>query len=221
MVCNFKKKEWVLNNDSVIYASYEMIEDSLKYDFSLEKDFSYRDLSEKEIVSHLSRFISYIWQIHPFIEGNTRTISVFFIKYLKFLGFNVKYETFAGNSWYLRNALVRANYNNYEKKVFESYEYLEMFLYNLLFNKKYDLNNRDLHIDEKSKFKDYSKLNLSLEEKSVLMLLSDNPNILLSRISSLTGKSLRTVKNYVSNLKEKGLIERVNGKKKGKWIVKC
>ena len=36
---NFTKNEWVLNGDTVIYASYDTIMDSLKYDFEQEKNY--------------------------------------------------------------------------------------------------------------------------------------------------------------------------------------
>ena len=90
---NFTKKEWILNDDIVTYSSYETIKETIEYDFNQEKNFSYKDLSFDDSISHLSRFISNIWQVHPFCEGNTRTAAVFLIKYLRTFGFNVN-ETF-------------------------------------------------------------------------------------------------------------------------------
>ena len=146
---NFTKKEWILNDDTVTYSSYESIKETIEYDFNQEKNFSYKDLSLDDSISHLSKFISNIWQVHPFCEGNTRTTAVFLIKYLRTFGFNVNDEIFADNSWYFRNALVRANYKNYEKNVFEDITFLEKFFYNLLTNTKYELKNRYMHIDYK------------------------------------------------------------------------
>lgn len=136
---NFTKNEWILNEDTVTYASYETIMSTLDYDFEQEKNFSYKDLSLDESIKHLCRFTSNIWQVHPFCEGNTRTTAVFIIKYLKTFGFNINNIVFANNSWYFRNALVRANYKNFEKNIFEDISYLEKFFYNLLSNKNYDL----------------------------------------------------------------------------------
>ena len=99
-----------------------------------------------EIIKHLALFVSKLWQIHVFAEGNTRTTAVFFIKYLKTLGFEVGNELFSEHSWYFRNALVRANYNDLKNGVFETTEYLEKFLRNLLLGEKNILKNRDLHI---------------------------------------------------------------------------
>ncbi len=109
---NFTKDEWILNNDTVIYASFETIMPALEYDFEQEKKFSYKDLSFDEAIKHLCRFTSNIWQIHPFCEGNTRTTAVFIIKYLRTFGFNINDEVFAENSWYFRNSLVRANFSS-------------------------------------------------------------------------------------------------------------
>ena len=98
------------------------------------------------IIHHLAVFISGLWQIHIFGEGNTRTTAVFFIKYLRTLGFSVTNDIFAENAWYFRNALVRANYTNLQKGIHETTEYLEVFLRNLLLNEKNELHNRNLHI---------------------------------------------------------------------------
>lgn len=84
--------------------------------------------------------------IHIFGEGNTRTTAVFFIKYLRTLGFSVTNDIFADNAWYFRNALVRANYTNLQKNIHETTEYLELFLRNLLLNENNELHNRNLHI---------------------------------------------------------------------------
>ena len=144
---NITKNEWVLDGATVMYGSASELRATLEYDFSQEKDFSYRGLSMDEIIHHLAVFISRLWQIHIFGEGNTRTTAVFFIKYLRMLGFSATNNIFAENAWYFRNALVRANYTNLQKGVYETTEYLEMFLRNLLLNEKNELHNRNLHIN--------------------------------------------------------------------------
>lgn len=143
---NITKKEWVLNGATVIYGSASELRATLEYDFSQEKAFSYKGLSIDEMIHHLAVFISRLWQIHIFGEGNTRTTAVFFIKYLRMLGFSATNDIFAENAWYFRNALVRANYTNLQKGIHETTEFLEMFLRNLLLNENNELHNRDLHI---------------------------------------------------------------------------
>ena len=143
---NITKKEWVLDGATVMYGSASELRATLEYDFSQEKDFSYKGLSMDEIIHHLAVFISRLWQIHIFGEGNTRTTAVFFIKYLRTLGFYATNAIFAENAWYFRNALVRANYTNLQKGIHETTEYLEAFLRNLLLNEKNELHNRNLHI---------------------------------------------------------------------------
>lgn len=146
---NITKKEWVLDGDSVIYGSATELEATLDYDFSQERAFSYRNLPTNAMIKHLAEFVARLWQIHIFCEGNTRTTAVFFIKYLHTLGFDVTNDIFAENAWYFRNAMVRANYNNYKKGVFATTEYLETFLRNLLLEETNPLKNRDLHIQDK------------------------------------------------------------------------
>lgn len=143
---NITKKEWVLNGATVIYGSASELRKTLEYDFMKEKHYSYKGLSMDEIIHHLAVFVANLWQIHIFGEGNTRTTAVFFIKYLRTLGFDATNDIFAENAWYFRNALVRANYTNLQKGIYETTEYLELFLRNLLLNEQNELQNRNLHI---------------------------------------------------------------------------
>lgn len=143
---NITKKEWVLDGDTVLYAPADMLSATLNYDFTQEKQFSYKGLAVEDTIAHLSSFISGIWQIHPFSEGNTRTTAVFTIKYLQSLGYNVNNDAFKQHSWYFRNALVRANYSNLQKDVERTTEYLQLFFRNLLMGERNELRNRYLHI---------------------------------------------------------------------------
>ena len=150
---NITKSEWVLKKDTVRYEGADMIAATLEYEFERERRFDYKDLSQAETISHFARFIADVWQIHPFGEGNTRTTSVFAIKYLRSLGFEADNKVFAENSYYFRNALVRANYSNIPKKIFPTIIYLERFFANLLAGGTYDLKSRFLLVglsEEKS-----------------------------------------------------------------------
>ena len=98
------KKEWVLQGNTVLYGASFELKTALEYDFEQERQFNYKNLSSLEIVKHISFFVSRLWQIHPFGEGNTRTTAVFTIKYLQTLGFTVSNEPFEQNSWYFRPA---------------------------------------------------------------------------------------------------------------------
>ena len=218
---NFTKDEWVLNEDTVTYSSFENIMPALEYDFEQERNFSYKDLSFDESIKHLCRFTSNIWQVHPFCEGNTRTTAVFIIKYLRTFGFNINDEVFANNSWYFRNSLVRANYKNFEKNIFEDISYLEKFFYNLLSNTKYELKNRYTHVDyvQSATNSDLKCKDCTLEEQAILNVIRENLTIKQEKIAQIIGKSLRTVKTRMIEMQEKGLISRKNGKRNGKWEI--
>lgn len=211
---NFKKKEWVLNGDSVTYGDYRDLERALQYDFEQEKKFKYQGLSKDEIIEHLSIFISNLWQNHVFEEGNTRTTATFFIKYLRSLGFDVTNDTFARNAWYFRNALVRANYNKASKNIFEDRSYLIKFLRNLLLGEHNILKNRELHISiAKSNFSDITR------EAKILELIKSNPSIKTIQLAEALGVSLRTVKSLIKALEQNKRIERINGKRYGYWKI--
>ncbi len=222
---NITKNEWVLDGDTVMYGGAMELRATLEYDFSVEKEFSYKNLSMDEIIKHLAVFVSRLWQIHIFSEGNTRATAVFFIKYLRTLGFDVTNDIFAENAWYFRNALVRANYTNLKKGVHETTEFLELFLKNLLLGENNPLKNRDMHISgsfSSPKCQTQNKngtLDVTLDEMQVLNLLKKDGKLTQKKIGELIGKSDRTVKRITSSLEKKGLITRVNGKRFGYWAV--
>ena len=143
------KKEWVLRGDSVLYVSHTELEAAITYDLEQERKFAYAGLSREQTVEHLARFVSNLWQIHPFREGNTRTTAVFIILYLRSLGFDVENDLFAEHSWYFRNALVRANYQNARKGIDRDTSFLEQFFRNLLLGETKELQNRRLLVSEK------------------------------------------------------------------------
>ena len=205
----------MLNGDTVTYASFQNIKETLEYDFEQEKSFSYKGLSLEESVKHLCSFTANMWQIHPFCEGNTRTTAVFIIKYLRTFGFDINDEVFADNSWYFRNSLVRANYTNFQKSIFEDTSFLEKFFYNLLTNSNYKLKDNIQSVNENN-LKDN---NCTLEEQAIINILRVNPTTTQEEIAVQINKSLRTVKTYMAEMQEKGLIERKNGKKNGEWQV--
>lgn len=140
------KKEWVLEYDTVHYLNWEDLRRALDYDIEQERSFSYKGLTKDDLISHITQFVSGIWQIHAFCEGNTRTTAVFTILYLRDIGFQVNNDMFANHSWYFRNALVRANYRNAVKGIDYTPVYLERFFRNLLLGEQWDLRNRYLHI---------------------------------------------------------------------------
>ena len=162
---NITKKEWVLAGASVVYGSATELRSTLEYDISEEKRFSYKGLSMDETIHHLAVFVSRLWQIHAFGEGNTRTTAVFFIKYLRTLGFDATNDIFAENAWYFRNALVRANYNDLKNGICETTKFLEIFLRNLLLNEDHPLHNRTMHIS--GEFEESKKLSIDTEKADI------------------------------------------------------
>lgn len=147
------KREWVLEGDTVNYLNWEDLRRAIDYDISQEKVFSYKGISADEMVKHIAQFVSGLWQIHAFCEGNTRTTAVFTILYLRSIGFKVDNSLFAYHSWYFRNALVRANYKNVLKGIDYTPVYLERFFRNLLLGEKWDLRNRYLHVHATDEWK--------------------------------------------------------------------
>ena len=241
---NITKKEWVLDGATVIYGSATELRATLEYDFSEERKFSYRGLSMDEIIRHFAFFVSRLWQIHAFGEGNTRTTAVFFIKYLRTLGFDVTNDIFAENAWYFRNSLVRANYNDFTRGIHETTEYLEMFLRNLLLGEHNPLHNRTLHIS--GAFKETEKPDIEQKKPDIQEEKPDIEDLKADSSNSFTAKttahilSLRKefqgqtifgrsdimrmldmkasrASELLKEMAEQGIIEPVSGFGKGKY----
>ena len=222
-----------------MYGSASELRATLEYDFSQEKDFSYKGLAMDEIIHHLAVFVSRLWQIHIFGEGNTRTTAVFFIKYLRTLGFSATNYIFAENAWYFRNALVRANYTNLQKGIHETTEYLEVFLRNLLLNEKNELHNRDLHI---SGLLNTGKVDIESVKVDIESMLSEKGKDFSiktighirrmfekfghdevfgrSAVTELLDLKNSSASKLLSNLVQADIIEPVSGYGKGKYKFK-
>lgn len=145
---NITKNEPILNGDTVKYVDFNNIEEYFAYDFKEEKEFDYSKLNKDELIKHIAKFTSSIWQVHPFGEGNTRTTAVFIEKYLNNMGFNINNDMFKEYSVYFRNALVRSNYGNIPKGIYPTNEYLVEFFENLLQGKDNKLENKKLYVKE-------------------------------------------------------------------------
>ena len=227
--CNISKDEWVLNGETVHYASAESIRATLDYDFEQEKAYRYKGLTKKQIVEHIAKFVSSIWQIHAFGEGNTRTTAVFTIKYLRTFGFAASNDMFADCSWYFRNALVRANYNDYKNNIYATLEYLNRFFGNLLLGEKNPLKNRELRlffdksanvpVNVPAKIDDVP-VNVPVNRKDeIVNMLSANPNLTAEGLADFFAVTSKTIKRDFATLKNEGRIKRVGSDKTGHWEV--
>ena len=198
---DISKKEWVLRGESVIYGRWQDLSETIAYDIEQEQQFSYSLLNKEQMVEHLAKFTSGLWQIHPFCEGNTRTTAIFIIKYLRSLGFSVNNELFERHSWYFRNALVRANYRNLVKNINYEPVFLVRFFRNLLLGENNLLKNRYMMIDapEEWKMPDEGQVQDKLGTSTGQVqdkLHTDNPNIV--KLMQAIGGEQMTVKEMMS-----------------------
>jgi len=221
---NITKSEWALDGKTVFYASADNISATLDYDFKEEKNFKYKGLSKRETVEHIANFISGLWQIHPFGEGNTRTIAVFTIKYLRTFGFEVENDMFAQHSWYFRNALVRANFNDHQNKIYATQEYLMKFFGNILLGENNELKNRYLHIKTEVKNADLEKNDtvndtVKFQNDTVFSLIQKDNKITAVKLAEQLNVGIATVKRELKRLKESGQVERMGSDKTGEWKI--
>lgn len=216
------KKEWVLRGDTVNYLNWEDLRRAIDYDIQQEREFSYKGLSEEEKVRHICRFVSGLWQIHPFREGNTRTTAVFTIQYLRSMKYSVANDMFKCYSWYFRNALVRANYKNVRLGIDYDISFLERFFRNLLMNEKNELKNRYMLIntpegwdatddkkpgnDDKPTITDDNHKATDDKPMMILAYLKEKGNCRTAELSELLGLKLTQTKTYLYRLLQEGKI---------------
>ena len=223
---DISKEEPVLNGDSVSYCRSDSIWETLNFDFAQEKAFTYKGLSKRETAEHIAKFASGIWQIHPFGEGNTRTTAVFIIKYLRTLGFKADNELFEENSRYFRDALARANYNNHEKNIHDTMEYVNRFFGNLLLGANHALDFREVRVgfvdtvnDTASPRGDTVNDTVNPRGDTVFSLMAKDNKITAVKLAASLGVSVITVKREIKRLKNNGIIERIGSDKTGAWKV--
>ena len=230
------KREWVLHDDTVNYLNWEDLRAALDYDIEKERAFSYVGIDTEKMIQHVSDFVSGIWQIHPFCEGNTRTTAVFTILYLRSIGFDVENDMFAKHSWYFRNALVRANYRNARMGVDYSPEYLQRFFRNLLLGEQWDLRSRYLYLNPPAEWQHQPNLSatptstkkgspisspISSRRTSdlIIAMIKENPVISTSAMAERIGISKRGLIKQTNRLQQAGLIKRVGSPKSGHWEI--
>ena len=149
---------------------------------------------------------------------------------MKTFGFRVNKDVFRENSWYFRNALVRANYNDLQKGIHSTTKFLELFFANLLLDTNHELKNRYTHVDfvDENTFQSinpkipkyqFDTLDCTLEELAVLELVAKNPTMKQQELAEATGKSIATIKRIMKSLQDKNYIRRESGKRYGKWEV--
>lgn len=217
------KKEWALNGDTVMYGASFELKSALDYDFEQERAFNYKGLSNDQIVKHITFFVSRLWQIHAFGEGNTRTTAVFIIKYLRSLGYKADNDIFAENSWYFRNALVRANYSNLQNGIQENSEFLELFFRNLILGENNELKNRYTHIDYEKYQSQNDNVNdnvkITKNQQKIIDEIKQNPFVTQEVLSEIVGITLANVNRNMKKLQEHGIIKRVGADKNGHWEI--
>ena len=244
---NITKREWALDGDTVTYVTACDIQPTITYDLQQERKFDYSGLSPAEVAEHVAHFVSGLWQIHPFREGNTRTTAVFTILYLRSLGFVVNNDLFAAHSWYFRNALVRSNYQHVERGIRRDFSFLVAFFRNLLLGEKNELRNRYTHVRyqqlkrvwESKETKYIAKqsdgindgisdgindgindgIKLTERERQVLARVAKDAGVTAAEMAKKMKCSLSVVERALRGLKSKGYLAREGARKNGSWRV--
>lgn len=143
---NLSKKEWALDGLSLIYPKAAKIQTQLNKLFEAETLFDYDGLEPKKKPKHCAEFISSLWALHPFEKLNTRTIAVFFIKYLSFRGHPLSNDVLAQSAVFFRNALARAAFCDGKKGFRKTTKFLERLIKKIIFGGRAVLDPKEVHL---------------------------------------------------------------------------
>ena len=230
------KKEFVLRGGTVNYLNWEDLRRALDYEIDREKQFDYRGLSSDALIEHVAKFVSDIWQIHAFGEGNTRTTAVFTIQYLRSIGYELNNELFAVHSWYFRNALVRANYKNAVQGINYEPVYLERFFRNLLLGEQWELKSRYLVINPPTEYAEQARTDvignvtekvgnvtenviekLTDRQRQIVKMIAEYPLATTTMMAQKLNVSLMTIRRDIEKMSH--VIHHVGPDKGGRWEI--
>ena len=122
-IINIEKREKLLAGRSVWYSNDEDIPLDLENAFQELLSQDWPQFSRQDFVRHLTACFPKIWQVHPFREGNTRTLVMLMTFFVEHHGFYMDQELLAASSGYVRDSLVMASLDQ-----FSEYEHLEQIL---------------------------------------------------------------------------------------------
>ena len=209
---NIIKYEWVLAGDTVTYGNAYNLRANVDSLMKKERLAPFRQMDDEERICHLAQFCADLWQLHPFDEGNTRTTAVFMIKYLRSRGYDVDNTLFQDNSRYFRNALVRANYTNLKKNIFEERVFLDNFFIDLVDGTRHEMKSRYLLVGTDGTLLIDQDLN-----SRILSLINANPSITRAQMAEQLQVSLKTIERHLKELADK--VTRTGSKRNGTWKV--
>ena len=210
---NIIKHEWVLDGDTVTYGNAYNLERAVENALRAEHLTPFRQLDQEELVYHFSSFTAALWRIHPFGEGNTRTTAVFIIKYLRSLGLDVDNALFEHHSRYFRDALVRANYTNLKKGIYDDRTYLDDFFFDLILGTHHSFSSRQLHVYARQATVQ-RRLHAQDWEEKIRQLIADNPHITRAQMANQLSTSVKTIERQLKKIPG---IHYAGSARKGEW----
>lgn len=114
-ILNIEKAESVLSGLSVEYSDYSLIENDVNRVLNYMNNLDWLSLERSDLVDIFVKNTASLWRIHPFREGNTRSIITFMIQFAQRNGFKINKELLIKHSSYVRKALVLASIDEYSE----------------------------------------------------------------------------------------------------------
>ena len=108
-IINIEKSEPALGGISIEYSDCFDIEKDATYVLDKMNHYAWEKVSIEEVAEIFSKYLAELWKVHPYREGNTRTVITFCSQFIESKGFYIDSDLFKDNAQYMRTALVAAN----------------------------------------------------------------------------------------------------------------
>ncbi|WP_051280572.1 Fic/DOC family protein [Anaerovorax odorimutans] len=95
---NIEKPEYALKGISVDYAKVTQITPMINKALIILNENNWQVINREERVLKFTRLLSDVWRIHPFREGNTRSILMFFYQFAEIKNIRLDKKLLSDNS---------------------------------------------------------------------------------------------------------------------------
>ena len=154
-IINIQKRESILAGVSVWYSNSTDIERDLKKAWNKINKVDWPKLSKDDFAKKIALLFPALWQVHPFREGNTRTIVMLITFFAEYYGYYFDQELMSASAGYVRNSFVLASLGEYSE-----YEHLEKILCDAISDEPIDyINDTDSNLEKSEKYAKYDNGN--------------------------------------------------------------
>ena len=129
---NIEKNEPVLGEISIEYSKHEDILKEIEKALDEMNKVNWGEMGIEKVAKEFSEYMARLWKVHPYRDGNTRSIVTFCSLFIEAKGIIIDNDLFKDNAVYMRNALVAASASFQDLGDLRKTEYLYNIVYDAL-----------------------------------------------------------------------------------------